>query len=139
MKDKYAIAHMKAAYVYATLSHCTRRKVGCVIVKNDSIIAIGYNGTPKGDCNTCEDKNGHTKQSVIHAEDNALRKLIKRNESSENSYVFVTTVPCKDCAVRLVDAGVSRVYFSETYRKLDRIEYLKTNGVEVIQLQIHNT
>lgn len=136
MKPRNAHAHMKAAYVYAALSYCNRRQVGCVIVKNDSIIAIGYNGTPSGDDNECEDIKGDTKTSVIHAEDNALRKLTKQYESAVDSTVFVTTAPCKPCAVRLADAGVKKVYYDDTYRCVTGIDYLENRGVETEQLHV---
>lgn len=135
MKDKYIIAHMKSAYVYADLSYCQRRKVGCIIVKNDTPIAIGYNGTPPGDDNCCEDEDGNTKSNVIHAEDNALRKLTKSTESAEGSTMFVTTAPCIVCAPRIVDAGISKVYYSEAYRNADGINYLVGHGVEVVHVR----
>ena len=139
MKSKNAKAHMHVAYIYANLSHCNRRKVGCVIVKHDSIIAIGYNGTPSGEDNCCEDDNTKlTKDTVIHAEDNALRKLTKQYESAIGSDVFVTTAPCKLCAVRLADAGVKKVYYSELYQNTDGIQYLRKRNIEVEQLQIQN-
>lgn len=134
MKEKYKQAHLKSAYVYADLSHCQRRRVGCVIVKNDTPIAIGYNGTPAGDNNCCEDDSGYTKPTVIHAEDNALRKLSRSTESAEGSTMFVTTAPCIICAPRIVDAGISKVYYSEMYRNADGIQYLLNHGVEVEQL-----
>ena len=138
MKEKHAKAHMRAAYVYADLSYCQRRKVGCVVIKHDSIIAIGYNGPPSGEDNICEDTSGNTKPNVIHAEDNALRKLTRRSESAEGSIVFVTTAPCVLCASRLVDAGVSTVYYDDVYRNTEGIEYLKNHGVEVFQLPTNN-
>ena len=136
MKSKHAIAHMQAAYVYAGLSYCKRRQVGCVIVKDNSIIAIGYNGTNPGEENNCEDENGDTKPNVIHAEDNALRKLIRSPNSAIDSIVFVTTRPCLGCARRLVDAGVRTVYYDEAYRNSDGVVHLESHNVEVIQLSI---
>lgn len=136
MKDKFAIAHMKAAYVYADLSYCERRKVGCIIVKNNSPISVGYNGTPSGDENCCEDEEGNTLPKVVHAEDNALRKLTKSNESAEGADVFVTTAPCELCAPRLVDAGVKRIFYGEVYRCADSLDYLESKGVEVIHLPV---
>jgi len=137
MKEKFAIAHMRAAYVYADLSYCERRKVGCVIVKDDSIIAIGYNGTPSGEENVCEDCNGDTKPETIHAEDNALRKLTKRPESADGGVMFVTTAPCKGCASRVVDAGIKKVYYVELYRNANGVDYLKKHHVETEQLPEH--
>ena len=111
MKQRHALAHMQAAYVYANLSYCTRRKVGCVIVKHNSIIAIGYNGTNPGEANNCEDENGDTYPDVRHAEDNAPRKLTRSSNDADSSVGFVTTAPCKGCAGRLVDAGVAKVFY----------------------------
>lgn len=136
MKEKYIKAHMRVAYVYANLSHCSRRKVGCVIVKDNNIIAIGYNGTPKGEDNCCEDNLNNTKPTVIHAEDNALRKLTKRSESAENSTMFVTTAPCILCAPRIIDAGINKVYYVELYRTTEGIEYLQNRGISIEQLKI---
>lgn len=134
MKEKFAKAHMKAAYVYSELSYCTRRQVGCIIVKHDSIIAFGYNGTPSGAENVCEDCDGNTKPEVIHAEDNALRKLTKGTESADGAVMFVTTAPCKLCASRIIDAGIKTVYYADLYRNANGIDYLKNRGVDVIQL-----
>ncbi len=136
MKEKHAIAHMKAAYVYASLSYCKRRQVGCVIVKDNTIIAIGYNGTNPGEENICEDENGLSKDNVVHAEDNCLRKLIKSPNTAINSAVFVTTCPCLGCARRLVDAEVNAVYYDEIYRNTEGLEYLKDHGIYTHQLKI---
>jgi len=136
MKQKNIIAHMNVAYIYANLSHCQRRKVGCVIVKNDNIIAIGYNGTPQGDANACEDESGCTKPTVIHAEDNALRKLTRGTASANGATLFVTTCPCILCAPRIVDAGITKVYYSEVYRSTEGIEYLENRGVTVERITI---
>jgi len=131
MKQRHALAHMQAAYVYANLSYCTRRKVGCVIVKHNSIIAIGYNGTNPGEANNCEDENGDTYHYVRHAEDNALRKLTRSPNDADGSIAFVTTAPCKPCAGRLVDAGVVKVFYVDVYRNEDGLDYLKEHGVDV--------
>lgn len=129
-------AHMTAAYAYADLSYCTRRQVGCVLVKDGSIIAIGYNGTPSGEENVCEDCNGATKQTVVHAEDNALRKLIRRSESSIGCHVFVTTAPCVHCAEKLVSAGVSSVYYDTVYKNDAGVRYLRDRGCPVSKTNI---
>lgn len=134
MKKKLIITHMRAAFLYADLSHCVRRKVGCVIVKNDSIIAIGYNGTPSGEDNCCELPDNTTKPEVIHAEDNALRKLTRGSESANGGTAFVTTAPCSLCAPRLVDAGIKEVYYVDLYRCKEGIEYLESKGVKTTQL-----
>jgi len=136
LKQTEINAHMRAAYAYAELSYCGRRQVGCVLVKDGSIIAIGYNGTPPGEENVCEDCNGETKPNVTHAEDNALRKLIKRTESSSNCHVFVTTAPCIFCAEKLIAADVADIYYDEIYKNDDGIRYLQDRGFKVIKTNI---
>ena len=138
MKHKYALAHMKAAFIYAELSYCERKRVGCVIVKNDTPIAIGFNGTPSGEENCCEE-DGKSKPNVIHAEDNALRKLVRSHESSEGAVVFVTAAPCLRCAEKLTDARVKKVYYGEVYHGATSaigLEHLHKHGVETELLSI---
>jgi len=128
---------MEAALVYARASYCKRRQVGCVIVKNDNPIAIGFNGTPSGEKNQCEDTTtGISLPSVIHAEDNALRKLYSSTESSQGADVFVTTAPCIRCAEKLVDARVSTVYYLDVYRSEEGLQYLEKHGVTVKQITL---
>lgn len=134
MKEKYIHAHMSAAYVYAALSSCDRRQVGCVIVKDNSIISIGYNGTAPGECNECENEAGETLAGVIHAEDNALQKLSGSSASAKGASAFITLCPCNLCAPRLVNAGITTVYYSEVKLTKNGLEYLKKNGVEVIKV-----
>jgi dCMP deaminase len=136
MKKKYKIAHMKVAQVYANLSHCNRRKVGCVIVKHDNIIAIGYNGTPTGTDNCCEGSDGTTISTVIHAEDNALRKLTRSAESAKGTTLFVTTAPCLACAIRIVDAKVKSVYYIEIYRTDAGLKYLADSGIKTYKISV---
>ena len=111
MKNRYAIAHMKTAYAYAELSHAKRLRVGCVIVKDDRIISIGFNGTPPGWDNVCEDTNGKTKPEVIHAEANAIAKLAKTTGGGKGSSVFITHSPCLGCAKQLATMEVKEVFF----------------------------
>jgi len=136
LKPKEIKAHMTAAYAYAELSYCDRRQVGCVMVKDGSIVAIGYNGTPPGDENVCEGCDGKTKSSVVHAEENALRKLTRRAESSIGCHVFVTTAPCIHCAEKLIAAGVASVYFDQVYNNDDGIRYLQDRGYRVTQTDL---
>lgn len=126
---------MDVARRYAALSTCKRRQVGCLIVKDNNPIAQGYNGTPAGENNDCEDEFGNSKPEVIHAEDNALRKLTKNHESALGCSVFVTTAPCKLCAIRLVDAGVKEVYYDEIYRNADGLQYLEKHSIKVIKMK----
>ncbi len=136
MKKKYKIAHMKAAYVYAELSYCKRRKTGCIIVKGNTPIAVGYNGSPPGEPNCCEDEHNNTLPRIIHAEDNALRKLVRSHESATKAVMFVTMAPCILCAPRIVDAGIKTVYYNELYRLPDGIDYLRSHGIKVVQIDI---
>lgn len=130
MKTKFKSAFIKAALIFSELSYCNRRKVGAVIVKNDTIIAIGYNGTPAGQDNCCEDENGKTKPEVRHAEANALAKLCRSTESSIDSSLFVTTAPCKQCAIDLVNAGIKEVYYLEHYKHDEGLSYLTEHGIK---------
>ena len=127
-------AHMRAAYVYADLSYCVRRKVGCVIVLDNRIISIGYNGTPPGECNCCEDPiTNQTISSVIHAEDNALRKL-PRSMDLTKATAFVTLSPCVPCAGMIIDRGIRHVVYDTQKRSNVGIELLLNNDVLVEQL-----
>lgn len=136
MKRKFVKAHMRAAFVYSDLSYCKRRQVGCVIVKHNSIISIGYNGTPSGEENNCEDEHGNSKLEVIHAENNALRKLTRRTESADGAVIFITDAPCYFCATMIVDAGIKKVYYNRVYRLEDGLRYLEKHNVEIEQVEI---
>lgn len=136
MKRKHIFAHLKAAWSYAEVSYCTRLKVGAMIVKDNTPIAIGYNGTPKGEENVCETDEGLTKSTVIHAEDNALRKLIRSHESSINSSVFITHSPCMGCAEKLKDAQVESVFFNIPYRDNKGVELLAKCGISVYHVDL---
>ena len=128
---------MKAAYLYANLSYCKKRKVGCVIVKEDRIISIGYNGTPKEWQNVCEDESGNTLPHVFHAETNAISKLAKSSESSQGSSIFITSSPCIDCAKLIFQSGCKEVFYNEDYRSKEGIEFLKKSNVPVYQIKIN--
>lgn len=128
-------AHMDVAYIYAGLSSCVRRKVGCIVVKNDTIIAIGYNGTPPGADNCCEetlvDGTLVTKDNVIHAEQNALDKITKSTLSSVGATMYITTAPCIECAKRIAGSGIIAVYYDEIYRSVRGLDHLEDRGVDV--------
>ena len=143
MKLRQLKAYMKAAYVFADLSYCARKKVGCVIVKDDRIISVGYNGTPPGEDNCCEHTivtdSGEsllvTNPNVIHAEYNALKKLEKSPEViTDDVIAFATTAPCPLCAEEIVKRQIKNVYYDELYRRADGIEYLLDHHVKVNQL-----
>ena len=123
---------MNAAYVYAKLSYCVRRQVGCVIVDGDRIVSIGYNGTPSGEDNVCE-IDGITKPSVIHAEDNALRKL---GYQAHGMSMFVTTAPCVHCAQMIIPSGITAVYYDDVYRNTLGLDLLQQHGIEVTKITI---
>jgi dCMP deaminase len=134
VKEKFVNAYMKAAEVFADLSHAKRLKVGAIVVKDDRIISIGYNGTPSGWDNVCEDENYRTIPEVIHAEANAIAKLAKSQESGEDSTMFITHAPCVDCSKLIYSSGVKKIYFKNYYRDPSGLEFLKKCGVEVEQV-----
>jgi dCMP deaminase len=140
MKTKYKLAHMKAAHLYAELSTARRLKVGALVVKDDRIISIGYNGMPTGWDNNCEheleDGSIKTKPEVLHAETNALAKLARSTESGLDADLFVTHSPCLDCAKLIYQSGIKRVYYANAYRDDSGISFLKNSGVEVEQLDV---
>jgi len=121
IKRKFVFAHLEAAKVYAQLSSCVRRKVGALLVKGGTPIAIGYNGTRPGECNCCEDENGNTKPGVRHAEINALNKLWGSRETAKEAVLFVTDSPCPDCMDDLFNAGVRDVFYLREYRLMDHM------------------
>ena len=140
MKTKYKLAHMRAAHLYSDLSTARRLKVGALVVKDDRIISIGYNGMPKGWDNNCEieqpDGTLKSKPEVLHAETNAIAKLARSNESGLDADIFVTHSPCLDCAKLIYQAGIRRVYYSVNYRDDSGVNFLKNSGVEVEQLDV---
>lgn len=136
LKTKFVYAHMKAARVYAELSYCVRLQVGAVIVKNNTPIAIGYNGMPSGEPNVCELADGSTDPRVRHAEINALRKLIRSNESSIGAAMFLTDSPCGNCAIEIAEAGITAVLFERAYRDVSGIIQLTRKGVKVYRVDI---
>ena len=148
MKQKFIDAHMKVAEVYAELSSAKRLHVGCVIVKDNTIIGIGYNGMPSGWTNECEmikhtDFTGTvvtmTKPEVIHAEQNALIKLSKSTNSTDGATMFITHAPCLDCAKLVYQSGINSVYYRNSYRNDDGIDFLKKCEVEVCQVKPCNS
>lgn len=142
MKQKHIEAYMKTAEVFAECSTATRLHVGAIIVKDERIISIGYNGTPSGWDNNCEDikvnNDGDyvtvTKPEVLHAETNAIAKLAKFNGSGSGSVLFVTHAPCIDCAKLVFQAGISSVFYRNSYRDHDGVDFLNKAGVKVEQI-----
>ena len=134
MQDKQTALdcrYIRMAQIWAENSYCKRRQVGALLVKNKTIISDGYNGTPAGFKNICEDENGHTYPYVLHAEANAITKTARSGNSSEGATLYVTTSPCIECSKLIIQAGITRVVFSEHYRLNDGIELLKEAGIKV--------
>lgn len=126
--------YMRMATIWAENSYCLRRKVGALIVKNKMIISDGFNGTPAGFENVCEDDNGLTKPYVLHAEANAITKIARSGNSSEGATLYVTASPCIECAKLIIQAGIRRVVYAEKYRLEDGINLLKRAGIELVYL-----
>lgn len=123
--------YIRMAKIWAENSYCKRRQVGALLVKNNTIISDGYNGTPAGFKNVCEDEDGHTLPYVLHAEANAITKIARSGNSSEGATLYVTTSPCIECSKLIIQAGVARVVFSEYYRLSDGIDLLREAGIKV--------
>ncbi len=146
MKEKFIKAYMKTAETFAELSHARRLHVGAIIVKDDRIISIGYNGMPAGWDNDCEnviiveedDDHGvefKTKPEVLHAETNAIAKLARSPESGLGAAIFVTHSPCLDCAKLIYQSGINRVFYGTAYRSSDGVDFLEKSGIEVIKVE----
>jgi dCMP deaminase len=132
---KFDHSYLEMAEVWAQNSYCKRRKVGALLVKDRTIISDGYNGTPSGFENICEDENGVTKPYVLHAEANAITKVAKSGNSSEGATLYVTASPCAECAKLIIQSGITRVVYRDAYRLTDGIDLLKRAGVTVEQKQ----
>ena len=134
---KFDQRYLEMARIWAKNSYCRRRQVGALVVKNNMIISDGYNGTPSGFENVCEDDNGVTKPYVLHAEANAITKLARSSNNSEGSTIYITASPCIECAKLIIQAGIRRVVYGEKYRLMDGIELLDRAGIEVVYLGEH--
>ena len=130
--------YLRMARIWAENSYCTRRKVGALIVKDKMIISDGYNGTPSGFENVCELDNGTTKPYVLHAEANAITKITKSGNNSDGATLYVTASPCLECSKLIIQSGIRRVVYSETYRLTDGIDLLKRAGVEVVFIELED-
>lgn len=128
--------YMRMARVWAENSYCQRRQVGALLVKDRMIISDGYNGTPSGFENICEDENNKTKPYVLHAEANAITKVAKSSNSSEGATLYVTASPCIECAKLIIQAGIRRVVYGESYHTLDGVELLRRVGIDVEFLDV---
>lgn len=134
-QDLLDYRYLRMARIWAENSYCQRRQVGALVVKNKMIISDGYNGTPSGFDNVCEDNEGVTYPYVLHAEANAITKLARSNNNSDGSTLYVTASPCIECAKLIIQAGIKRVVYAEKYRLEDGIDLLRKAGTEVIYME----
>ncbi|WP_396139167.1 deoxycytidylate deaminase [Flavobacterium sp.] len=130
-KEKYDKAYLRIAKEWGNLSYCQRKKVGAIIVKNKMIISDGYNGTPSGFENCCEDDNNVTKWYVLHAEANAILKVACSTQSCEDATLYITLSPCKDCSKLIHQSGIKRVVYHNEYKDTSGVDFLRKAGVEV--------
>ncbi|MBO7337375.1 MAG: dCMP deaminase family protein [Paludibacteraceae bacterium] len=126
--------YMRMATIWAENSYCKRRQVGALLVKDKMIISDGYNGTPSGFENNCEDENNNSFPYVLHAEANAITKVARSNNSSDGATLYVTASPCIECAKLIIQAGIKRVVYGEQYRLLDGVDLLRKAGIDVSQI-----
>lgn len=131
---KYDRAYLRMAREWAELSHCERKKVGALIVKNGMIISDGYNGTPSGFENFCEDEEGYTKWYVLHAEANAIMKVARSTHNMEGATLYITMSPCKECSKLIHQAGVKRLVYLQEYKDRSGLDFLLEAGVELVKL-----
>jgi dCMP deaminase len=130
--------YLEMALIWAKNSYCRRRQVGALIVKGRMIISDGYNGTPSGFENQCEDENNATKPYVLHAEANAITKVAKSNNSSQDSTLYVTSSPCMECSKLIIQSGIRRVVFCSKYHNTDGLDLLKRAGIEIVYIDLEN-
>ena len=130
------VRYLRMAKIWAENSYCIRRQVGALIVKNQMIISDGYNGTPSGFENICEDENNRTKPYVLHAEANAITKVAASNNNSTDATIYITSSPCIECAKLIIQAGIKRVVFSEKYHTEEGLDLLKRAGITVDFIEI---
>ena len=136
--SKFDQRYLEMAQVWAKNSYCKRRQVGALIVKDRMIISDGYNGTPSGFENICEDENGITKPYVLHAEANAITKVAQSGNSSKEATLYVTASPCMECSKLIIQAGIKRVVYRDQYRLRDGIDLLEKAGIECVQMEVED-
>ena len=134
MHNKYDVAYLKMALEWAKLSYCKRKQVGALIVKDRTIISDGYNGTPSGFENCCEDENNKTKWYVLHAEANANLKISRSTQSCEGATLYLTLSPCKECSKLIFQSGIKRVVYIQDYSDNEGLAFLKDAGVEILKI-----
>jgi dCMP deaminase len=135
-QDQFDRKYLEMARIWASNSYCKRRQVGALIVKEKMIISDGYNGTPSGFENVCEDENNKTKPYVLHAEANAITKVAKSNNSSDGATLYITTAPCMECAKLIIQSGIRRVVFCDSYHTHDGVNLLNKAGIEVLYMEL---
>ena len=134
MYNKYDVAYLKMALEWAKLSYCKRKQVGALIVKDRTIISDGYNGTPSGFENCCEDENNKTRWYVLHAEANAILKISRSTQSCEGATLYLTLSPCKECSKLIFQSGIKRVVYIQDYSDNEGLAFLKDAGVEILKI-----
>ena len=134
--SKFDEKYLRMAKIWATNSYCKRRQVGALLVKDNMNISDGYNGTPSGFENVCEDENGVTKPYVLHAEANAITKVARSGNSAAGATLYITASPCMECSKLIIQSGISRVVYADEYRLDDGIKILKRAGIEVEKLEV---
>lgn len=132
--ERYDKAYLRMASTWAELSHCSRKKVGALIVRDGRIISDGYNGTPAGFDNCCENDLGETHWYVLHAEANAILKVARSTNDCNNATLYLTLSPCKDCCKLILQAGINRVVYINDYKDTTGIDFLKNSDVEIVQI-----
>ena len=133
-QHRYDKAYLRMASTWSALSHCKRKQVGAIIVKDGMIISDGYNGTPSGFDNCCEDNDGNTHWFVLHAEANAILKVARSTHNCKGATLYLTLSPCKDCSKLVLQAGIERVVFMTQYKDTSGVDFLKESGVDICQI-----
>ncbi len=134
-QHRYDVTYLRMAQEWSKLSYCKRKQVGALIVKDQMIISDGYNGTPSGFENVCEDDEGKTKWYVLHAEANAITKMARSTQSSDGATLYVTVSPCKECSKLIFQSGIRRVVYHEPYKDDSGLDFLRKAGVEVVRIK----
>ncbi len=133
--ERYDKAYLRMAATWAQLSHCSRKKVGALIVRDGRIISDGYNGTPAGFDNCCENEHGETHWYVLHAEANAILKVARSTNDCSDATLYLTLSPCKDCSKLVLQAGINRVVYMHDYKDTTGIDFLRSAGVEIVKIE----
>ncbi len=134
-QERYDRAYLRMAVEWATLSHCTRKKVGALLVRDTMIISDGYNGTPSGFPNDCEDDHGDTQWYVLHAEANAIMKVARSTNNAKDSTLYITLSPCKECCKLILQAGIRRLVYIQEYKDTTGLKFLHSAGVDIVHLE----